>query len=124
MSSCSVDIDGIKAHFRANTAWNTIPIIGPLLGQFASPKIPDDDHKDLDVANGKLADEVDNWREDITKLAITNTQNLDTLVNVMPKFVDAEIEIHQLPDTNKLNVLIVHMVALAIIMSIVIFLGL
>ena len=120
-SSCTVDQDAIKAHFNANMGWNAIPIIGPLIGQVASPSLPKDNQKDLDDANGQLAAEIDNWRQDINKLAITNTQNLDTLVNLLPKYTNAEIDFKELPDQIRINILSVHVVALTILIAVIIF---
>jgi hypothetical protein len=124
MSTCSVDKDAIAAHFNANVGMNAIPIIGPLLGQVASPAIPEDHQKDLDTASGDLANEMNQWESAITTLTLKNTQNLSTVVDLMPKYTDAQIDFKELPLQNKTNILTVHMVALACIMAVVIFLGL
>ena len=123
VETCSVDADAIAAHFKANVAWQAIPILGSFLSQVASPKIPDDDQKDLDTANGNLQFEIDQWRNDINTLSVQNAENLYTLVDILPDYVKAIATMAVLPTSIKTNILYVQVITITIIMAIVIFLG-
>lgn len=123
VETCSVDPDAIAAHFEANVAWQAVPILGSFLAQVASPKLPDGDQKDLDKANGDLQFEIDQWRNDITALAVQNTENFYTLTDILPDYVKAIATMAVLPTSIKTNILYVQVITLSIIMAIVIFLG-
>lgn len=124
VEDCTVDQDAIAAHFQANLSWNFIPFLGPILGQVASPKLPEDYQEELTKENGNLSSEIDLWREAITTLSISNTDNLDTLVNLIPSYVTATATLIGLPDSIKINTILVQVIVLSILMAIVIFLGL
>jgi len=124
IEDCSVDKDAIAAHYKANLSWNLLPFVGPILGQVVSPKIPTDYQDELNNQNGKLQAEVDLWRDAIDKLAISNTENLDTLVTTLPNYVNATATLIDLPTAIKTNVIYVQVITLSIIMALVIFLGL
>ena len=121
---CSVDKTSIENHYQANLGWNCIPIIGPLLGQGLSPKLPKDDQDDLDDANTKLQTAIGDFQLQVTKLEIKNTQNFHALVNILPEYVDAEIDFKTTKEDFKTNIIIVHIIAISVIIGLIIFLGL
>ncbi len=124
VEDCSVDKDAIAAHYRANLSWNLIPFAGPILGQTLSPGLPTDYQSELNDQNGKLTAELNAWQSDVEKLSISNTENLDSLVTLLPNYITATATLINLPTSIKTNTIYIQVITLSIIMAIVIFLGL
>ena len=124
VEDCSVDKAAIADHYRANLAFNTIPFIGPILGQTVSPSLPTDYQSELNDQNAQLTAELNAWQTDIEKLSISNTENLDSLVTLLPNYITATATLINLPTSIKTNTIYIQVITLSIIMAIVIFLGL
>ena len=124
VEDCVVDKDAIAAHYRANLAFNMIPFAGPIMGQTLSPALPTDYQSELNTENGQLTAELNAWQSDIERLSISNTENLDSLVTLLPNYIAATATLIDLPNSIKTNTIYIQVITLSIIMAIVIFLGL
>ena len=122
-TNCPPDMAAIKKHFNDNIWWNSIPMIGPIIGEHASAALPPDDNEELSQQTGILNNKIDDWRSKMEDLLGEDTANLDTLTSLIPSYVDATENLKLLPVQYNINVLYIQVISLAIIMMIIIFFG-
>ena len=123
MTNCPPNADAIKRHFETNVWWNSVPMLGPIIGQYASPSLPPDDSDNLATQTGILNSKIDAWRTQMEDLLGEDTANLDTFVSIIPKYIDATENLKLLPVQNNVNIIFVQLISLAILMMIIIFFG-
>ena len=123
MSTCTVDEDAIRAHFTSTSRWAFLPYIGPAISSRVATPLPEDHNKDLGDATSKFDASVDQWQNQITTEIGDQSINLNTLVTLLPTYVEDRIEMTTLPMSFQTNVLWVQVISIAIILGILIFFG-
>ncbi len=120
--NCPPDEDQIAVHFDSTIGWSAIPYVGPSLLKYADP-LPPDGTDDLNYAQGTLQANIEGWRNKITALSIDNAENLNSLMTLLPNYVDTVATLKELPDQQNIDILYVQVISLAIIMMMIILFG-
>ena len=129
MSNCGPngpDVEAITAHFNSLMAWNALPFLGPMLGPNvpgAAAALPPDGQDDLDTINANINVAVETWQSTITTVVGANTQNINSLVKILPAYIENATNLKLIPDEQNINILFVEFISLAIVMMIIIFFG-
>ena len=124
-SPCSVDTDGIKRRNTAKTITTWIPFIGPLIADNVSGLQPPKDNSErLGDLQGQLDGATATFRDNASKVATTNTQLITELLNNSKNYTEVLTYLVQNKLQGEISENLIHIIALSIIVTLIIFFGL
>lgn len=120
---CPPDEDEIKNYISRQDGYTLIPFVGPALAQ-AYVKPPENKAaKALGTKQGNLDAQTEKLRENITKVAVENRSLIQDTVTSLKNYSDALLNLTSETLTEEIMINTAGLVALAIVIIIIIFLG-
>ena len=123
MSTCTVDEDSIREHFKSSIFWNTLPYIGPAVSSSIAAPLPPDQSDQLSDLKGQFDAATDAWQNLVTQGLSGVIINVSTLTKLLPSYVHDRIEIGTLPNTFQINVLWVQVISIIVVLGVLIIFG-